>query len=809
MRRLTLARPVALKCTAQAVAIVLAAAAGSAFAQATADNTPRPKDDVVRLGTITVVGDGDKLGAGLILKEDAVKARSTVTKESTDKDRATGNPYQAISLLPGVNSFNHDATGLFGGGMTMRGFSADQIGFTINGVPVNDSGNFAVFPQEYVDQENTCLQSVTQGNGDVEAPHVGSTGGSVGITACDPLEKTRIRLSQTLGGLKLSRTFARFDTGRVFDNKAKFFVSYSHTQANKWKGEGEAKRDHFDAGFSWDISASNKVLGSVMYNRAINNNIQTLSLAQLNANGGKYDFSATFQPGHLTGVKGTAQNETGPNPAYYKLATNPFENMIASLSGSFKLSADATLKVQPYYWFGYGTGGTQQRVQSEAAFLNKTTGTLTGAGRDINGDGDTLDRVIWASSSITRTTRPGITTELNYSLGQHQIKAGYWFERARHEQTGPAVAVDAQGNSADLWLRSGRFTRADGSDFQSRDWVTVSPASQLYVSDNVTFANDAGNLQLGVRAPRVTRKFTNNASEGQSANPAWQRDYYIEKTFSEVLPQVGVRYNLSAEQQVFANIGKNFRAPPNFAFGATGNVFLLNGVPTLLTDVKAETSVSTDMGYRFQSSGLTLSGNFFHVSFKDRQGNSFDPNLNQSLYTNVGSTSNRGLELEFGTPAVNGFTFYGSFTAQRSKVLNDIIARSPTGAPIVIPTKDKQFTLTPETLAGLSVQYVAGPLYTRLKVKHTGPQKATLLNDESVPSYNVMDLDAGYNLGNRLVGKNAQLRFNISNLGNESFVNPSSGTVINAKPVGAAAASTVFYYLGAPRMMTLTLTADF
>ena len=130
-----------------AVALVCAS---PVWAQTAADDgQPRAKDDNVRLGTIVIVGEGGKLGAGQMLNEDSVKGRSTVTKAATEKNLATGNPFQALALLPSVNTFNHDATGLFGGGLTVRGFAADQMGFTINGVPVNDSGNFAVYPQEY------------------------------------------------------------------------------------------------------------------------------------------------------------------------------------------------------------------------------------------------------------------------------------------------------------------------------------------------------------------------------------------------------------------------------------------------------------------------------------------------------------------------------------------------------------------------------------------------------------------------------------------------------------------------------------
>ena len=45
--------------------------------------------------------------------------------------------------------------------------SATQIGFTINGAPVNDSGNFAVYPQEYSDSECTDNIFVTAASGQV------------------------------------------------------------------------------------------------------------------------------------------------------------------------------------------------------------------------------------------------------------------------------------------------------------------------------------------------------------------------------------------------------------------------------------------------------------------------------------------------------------------------------------------------------------------------------------------------------------------------------------------------------------------
>jgi iron complex outermembrane receptor protein len=61
----------------------------------------------------------------------------------------------------------------------------------------------------------------------------------------------------------MTRTYVRYDTGRFANDMAKLFISASHTEADKWKGEGKAKKDHVDFGFSLDLSEDNKILGSV------------------------------------------------------------------------------------------------------------------------------------------------------------------------------------------------------------------------------------------------------------------------------------------------------------------------------------------------------------------------------------------------------------------------------------------------------------------------------------------------------------------------------------------------------------------
>jgi iron complex outermembrane receptor protein len=89
------------------------------------------------------------LGGGLMIQEDQAKSRSTVTRDFIAKQASTSNPYQLVEMLPGANINSPDAAGLNGGNITLRGFNSDQIGLTIDGAPVNDSGNYALYPQEY------------------------------------------------------------------------------------------------------------------------------------------------------------------------------------------------------------------------------------------------------------------------------------------------------------------------------------------------------------------------------------------------------------------------------------------------------------------------------------------------------------------------------------------------------------------------------------------------------------------------------------------------------------------------------------
>ncbi|WP_457324960.1 TonB-dependent receptor domain-containing protein, partial [Roseateles sp. P5_E11] len=211
---------------------------------------------------------------------------------------------------------------------------------------------------------------------------------------------------------------------------------------------------------------------------------------------------------------------------------------------------------------------------------------------------------------------------------------------------------------------------------------------------------------------------------------------------------------------------------------------------------------------------ISFTATLFSSDFKNRQVSATDPNTLVTTYVNAGGVKNRGLEMEVGSGVFGGFSAYGSLTLQKSKITDDL-QLTATG---FLPIKDKEFGKTPKKMAALSVQYEQGPVYVRLKGKYTGSQYVDLMNQEAAPAYTTGDLDAGFkfgNFGSQL--KNAQLRLNVSNIGNAKYRSASSIlTNTQATPLrttngstASQSASTEFYYLGAPRFTSLTFSVDF
>ena len=791
--------------TLLAMLLASSALSGVAFAQ-TAPMTPSPispspispssaaptglgdsqPSDIGKVRAGAVHADGTTrtdAGGGLMIEEDAPKSRSTVTRDFIDKQSPTSNPYQLLRMLPGANQSSPDALGLNGGNITIRGLNSDQIGLTIEGAPVNDSGNYALFPQEYVDAENLQQIALTHGSSDLDSPHIGAVGGVVNIYMRDPLREMGGLVDFSVGNNQTYRTFLRADTGDIPGTKLRAFLSYSHYENKHWRGPGGDNRDNFEGKLVGEFGNGNRVSFAFLYNDAVNNFYRNPTLAQYQTNG-QYGTNYNATPASATDTQ------------FYKIQVNPFKNLIVSAPSSFNIAENLTYDVTPYFWYGYGNGGGATAVNTASFFFGTQQITIPG----VSGT------KLYYSPSITETFRPGIINKLTYTWNNHKLVAGYWFERADHHQFGPYSAITADGSPANVFGDTGLVVASNGAIPQKRDQTTITTTNVFFIGDTISMMNDHLFLDFGLKQAFISRDGTNRMP-GSIAK--------VSLSDTETLPTAAIRYKINDQNTVFASVATNFRTPQNFTLfdsyssstGAKTNFANANQQP--------ETSVTWEIGHRFQNSMIDTAVTAFYTSFQNRLVSTTtpDPAGGSGLIStniNVGGQRNYGIDMEAGLKPFHHFRPYVSAEFMNSELTDNYRV----GADF-LPTRGKQAVRTPQMQAAIGIDYDDDHFFANLNGKYVGSQYATFMNDEKIPGYFTADATIGYHLPEFGGLKAPKIQVNVFNILNNKFLSGVAGPQTNAKATRGvngttiAAASASSYYVGAPAAFLVTLSSAF
>ncbi len=785
-------------------------------ARALAGMTASPTD----FGTVFAAGSGEatsaggstgkELGGGYMIEEEVPKARSTVTRDAIDKLSPTANPYQMIEMLPGAVVTSPDASGLNGGDITLRGFESSQIGMTIEGAPVNDSGNYALYPQEYVDSENIQQVSIAQGGPDLDSPHIGSTGGVINLYMRDPAKERGGYVSATYGMHNHLRNFLRVDSGQIGDFRG--YISYSHNYREHWSGVGSDNRTHVDTKMVWDLDAGNHIRASVIYNRAVNNFYANPTLTQFNTSSYKPNYNS-----ELTGVAATDTNWYG-----YKL--NPFENAIVSLPSDFKITDNLTYDVIPYFWYGFGSGGGVSTMSEDNGTATSAQGrTYFGntrlTGIDWNGDGAVTNgtKSNYYNPSITRTYRPGIVNKFTYDIGDHKLVAGYWFESAFHKQTGPYQSLTADGQIRDAFMTDGDgVVLANGTRLLRRDQTTRTITNMFFLGDTWAI-NDALKLDFGIKQAFISRDLENGLP---GATP------HVSTRDSATLPQAGITWKVDPQNQYFASIGTSFRTTPNYALADAFSTS--NGSKTSVgtANQDAERSIGVELGHRFQGELFATSFSVFGNQYENRQVSTYliDENGNSvSSFTNAGKVTSYGVQAEVGTrPLWGGFRPYASLALMKSRMENNLPTTTLQGGTYKsdwYATAGKELPKTPNIMAALGVDYDDGHILGNMSVKYVGPQYSTFMNDERMPGYARVNAGIGYRfddvaLGQKNALKKPEIKLSLYNLFDSRQLTGVSSTKTNAAATTSVlgyniSGSAPQYYMGEGFAAMVTFKAAF
>jgi iron complex outermembrane recepter protein len=785
---------------------------------------------------------------GTVTEQNATKTRISISAEFLETQAAGQSVIQSLNQAPGVNYTSNDPYGSSGGNLRLRGFDGSRVSVTFDGIPLNDTGNYALFTNQLLDPEVIEAVDVNLGTTDVDSPTASATGGTVSFRARKPAEEAGGFVVASAGGNSYRRLFGLLDSGRFGPWGTRAWVSASTTDYDKFKGPGEMDKKQFNARLLQDLNDNGDFISvGVHWNKNRVAFYRNASLATFSQFGLDYDnLSSCARDAPTAGV---ADNDNATpvanTPAllaadniantsscsnYWGVRINPSDTGNIRASSLFHIGDNLRLTFDPsfQYTLANGGGSTVTRETPAAGDADRrVVGTTALAGFDLNGDGDILDQVRFHTPNNTNTKRWGLTSSLIWDLNDaNRVRFAYTLDYGKHRQTAAWSYLDADGNVFNWFAgRQGpKIPTADGSFLRGRDRYSVASMNQLSAEWRGQFIEDRLVATVGVRAPQFERElnqycFTPNGGTGNSGgalcttqSPVATRPngnvvffntptaveyiapYSTTIKFDDVLPNVGLTWRFTDSQTVYASYAEGLSAPRTdnlYPVRRQADGSIGRGIPD------SETTTAYDIGWRFRSGDLLASAALWKVDYSNRIVSSFDPDLGFSVDRNLGQVKIQGFDLQAGWRPVEMLTLSGSASYNDSEVQQDV----PLNATTFLPTKGKKLVETPDWTYALRADVTFGENFRAgLQGKYVGERASTDINDEFAPSYTVVDLDASYDfqLANDM-GLSAQL--NVINLLDEKYFGSISS--------GTGGTSVGFFSVGAPRTVMVSMKLSF
>lgn len=756
---------------------------------------------VQQLGAVQVQGQSLTLGGGLMSVQSAPKAVSTITRDAIVKAAPGGTFVQMIDSIPGVNASTDDATGLANGNYQIRGFTSDEIGTTVNGAPINDSGNYKVYSTEYGDTENMGDITVLQGYPDVDTPVSGAAGGAIAWVTIDPSHTAGVDFSQTFGSNDYRRTFLRFNTGDT--GPVRSWLSYSSNTADFWRGPGTLDVTKVDGKSVWTIDGNNSISASLQYNRERNYSYDSLTKAQILQGGYFQSYDQAYNP--------TDKN-------YWMLHTNPFVSWMASLDGEFKLNDSLHLSVVPYFWYGNGGGG------GGYAFTESTTtqNTIGTADIDVNNDGKIGGSAVAYDDSQTFTYRPGIIAKLNQDFGENDsLEYGFWYERPRQQQQ-EVFTPTADGAPSDFWATSDLIRYSNGVVQRLFREYTVSDTRKVFATNTWT-PNDQWTITAGAAymwEQRSGYDYENWGSE--SSNPKYaQYGGDFGKTYHKVSPTAGVKYQINDQNQLYLGAGQTFRAPINGAvlqnLAVAANPENAASAAAGAYNNKPETATTVDAGWRFYDDRFSANVDAYESHLNNKQIQGYDTNTGETVYLTLPKVKMRGLTAEGSYKITADWTAYANYSYQKATLVGDLDSFGDG----TFNTNGKTFLNTPKNSGYIRLGYDHGMFWANLDAKYRGPIWGDWSNTEQAGGYTVFNFSTGVRLPEFASWfRKPYIKLNVYNLGNRraltdatnigAFLASNPGNMYKDQVTGKALyPSAPYYSLLEDRTFMITFGASF
>ena len=641
------------------------------------------------------------------------------------------SPLKAIEKLPSVNFQSADPFGTYewSSRVSIRGFNQNQLGYTLDGIPLGDStygNNNGLHIGRAIISENIGLTRVSQGSGSIGTQATNNLGGTLEFFSGDFSDGLGVDANLTYGSENTIRGFGRVNFGE--SGNVRGFISGVYHNAEKWKGSGDqrnwmvnakviipAGEGEFDAYFSYSDRAEQ--------------DYQDLSLEMIGRLGYNHD---NYFPDYATAIRAARRTFVAPinnlDDSYYD-ASGLRKDLLTAYGLTAPLGDNVTFKIKAYYHdnSGQGTWGTPYVASPNGVPMSIRTTEY-----DIQ--------------------RGGAFSSLNAEIGDHEVTLGIWYEHNDFNQARRFYAYESltnPGRDHTKFQRNPFFTQWE-FDFNT-------DTLQYYVQDTMTFGDLT--INVGWKGFQVNNEATPRIQGALAAGKIRSEDWFQ--------PHVGLAYTVNDKAEIFGGFTQVTRA---FVSSSTSGPFSTTqaGFNALRTrGLKPEESDTYELGARYNDNVFNGVIGVYYVNFRNRLlGVQTGAGIvgNPAILQNVGGVRSIGFEAAGDVRLGGGLTLFASYSYTDATYRDNVI--TPTA---VIATKDKDVVDTPTHLLRGEIAYDSDSFFGRVGANFMSKRYFNYLNDRSVPGRVLVDATLGYRFE---VGLRSpiEIQLNATNLLDKSYV---------------------------------------
>jgi iron complex outermembrane receptor protein len=721
----------------------------------------------------TPAADASQLAAVVIFARGVARPQLQVTAEQIDYLPAGTSPLKAIEKLPGVNFQSADPFGSYEWStrIVVRGFNQNQMGFTLDGVPLGDMsyGNHnGLHISRAVPSEDVGRVSLSQGAGALGTASTSNLGGTLEFFTLDPASDFGARVDLTGGSDSTRRIYGRFDTGALGGNGPRISLSAVDGTTDKWKGSGEQQQRMYSLKAVQPIGETGSVTAYYNYSDRAERDYQDLSFDIIRRRGEDWDNWAPDWTAAVAAARACAAsgfgNAVACDDAYWD-AAGIREDSLAYLGVDLPSDDGLSFSARAYMHKNEGQGlwGTPYVPTPGGAPLSVRTTEY-----DID--------------------RKGALATIGWALGSHDLEVGVWiedndFNQARRFYPEPNLAGPTQS-----------FTSFRSDPLLTQWEYNFNTKTLQYHLQDVFSLGETLRLTAGFKGMKVENSANTVTGPNKSGSIEAKESF---------LPQLGFTWAPWEGGELFGVAARNARA---FVSANTAGPFSTTaaGFVAIRDVLKPETSDTIELGWRFRGESVEGVLAAYRIKFKDRllaiqQG----PGIvgNPSVLANVGGVSTNGFEAAVNWRPMQHLNWFSSFAWNDSTFDENYTTNGN-----VVLVGGKTVPDSPEMMLKTELAYDNGSAFVRADANYVDGRYYTFLNQGSVPSYTLFNASAGYRFADVAMFEELTLQAAVTNLTDKFYISTvGSNGFVNADPNGTAQT----LLRGAPRQLFVSIKAKF